>query len=73
MLFWFWFCDKITYKIRLKKEVEKMKYLPATVAALGICAAVCYAVFITKSDLCLWGLLTLFIPYWMIPFQDDER
>ena len=36
-----------------------MRYLPSACTALGMSAAVAYAVYITKNPNCLWALLII--------------
>ncbi len=51
-----------------------MKYLPATVIALGTSVVVGLGLYVTNNPNCLWGLiLGFFFAYHAIPFTKDER
>ena len=50
-----------------------MRYLPATVIALGVAGAVGFGLYITHDIACLWGLIVMTIAYRAIPFSKDER
>jgi len=44
-----------------------MRYVPATVAAIGICAVTAFALCVTKDGYCLFGLCALAIVWFLIP------
>jgi len=50
-----------------------MRYLPATMVAIGVSVATVFALYLTKDVHALWGFLGFFLVYRTMPFQKDER